>query len=656
MSLLTRLLTRAESLRLQAADLIAQADDLASAAAVLEAPAVVPPAEPEPEPALAPAGSYRVQQRQLFQPISGANIPARLPGQAPLTLEVVGPTQTHVEFGMGWQWANKGGDFIDANGVPQGAAPWATVNIDSVAVGESAEYSVDIASLIAESNRRDIALAFLLTCSAPRKIDSLFGAKPPRLVATYADGRVQTRSPLFVGGAAVSSPTQAAPQLALPCFFEFEPLAENPVTAVVYLQAQTIARNSNPTGRVWLLNPDRTIPGVRPAVLDAGELDEDIASLPSIIGAHRYADTDSENAYIYRDTRPTHLSNVGADESYSPELFGGAPDTTKYPYVGAGRWLNANGNITIARSHEIPHGPIAPGLGALRVAIPPDPQAVEGGYAPQAGWSISRLEMPLPIDRMGLCDHIFVRQYFSWDTPGYPDALDPSEVLAVYRGKDNTVPAWTSHGGKFGIVPTHDTAAGGFSGSSGGGGGWQMRLGWGFPVTGKPGPDSGGLLAAWHLWDFQSRHHPQGKSSAGSIQPMGWGKVGGVLYARRWYCVETELRLNSVDKPGVLPDGTPHIIAGRQQYWSADGELRAWIDGRLVWEDTGLIFRSLPTTPRPAGWNGRSLYPIRDLGVRSLLLNVYVGGTTPSVRPLNQFYAGLAYGSQYIGPMRGVGV
>ena len=48
------------------------------------------------------------------------------------------------------------------------------------------------------------------------------------------------------------------------------------------------------------------------------------------------------------------------------------------------------------------------------------------------------------------------------------------------------------------------------------------------------------------------------------------------------------------------------------------------------------------------------MYPIRNLGVRSLLLNTYIGGTSPSTRPHMHYYAGLAYGTEYIGPMKGL--
>lgn len=38
-----------------------------------------------------------------------------------------------------------------------------------------------------------------------------------------------------------------------------------------------------------------------------------------------------------------------------------------------------------------------------------------------------------------------------------------------------------------------------------------------------------------------------------------------------------------------------------------------------------------------------------------VLLNTYVGGTSPSTRPHMHYYAGLAYGTEYIGPMKGLG-
>jgi hypothetical protein len=64
-----------------------------------------------------------------------------------------------------------------------------------------------------------------------------------------------------------------------------------------------------------------------------------------------------------------------------------------------------------------------------------------------------------------------------------------------------------------------------------------------------------------------------------------------VLHAGRWYCIEHELKLN-----GVAP-------------FAADGELRCWIDGRLAFQETGMVFRTLPLYA-PA-YNPNRLRPAR---------------------------------------------
>ncbi len=621
----------------------------------VEPPAPVPSPAPVPTPPpVVAANKYRAQASQLFQPVAANQIAPRLPGQGPRWLDHYGPDATNIEFQAAWAWANKGGDWIDADGVQQGPKPWAELKI-SAPVWTWAPFEVDITSMLAEAMRRDIAFAFLLRGANVTQVCTRFGALPASVVVTFADGSEQSLEWLFAGSATVASPAQTKTEMALPAFYEFAKPAAAPVRAVLRFSAVVGNQYSKTDAALFLLHPDKSLPAPRSGGVDGGALDAAITSVPTIIGAHRYLDSDPQDAYIFNDPRPIHAKNIGAEENYSPEFFGGAVDESKYPYVGAGKWLNPTPGTTVVKGSDIPHGPLAPGLGALRVEIAKDPQAEEGAYAAYAGFGVSRLEMPLPADKLGRCDHIFIRQYFSWaPIDGQPDSLDLSEVKAIFKGRNNTAPAWTDIGGKFGITPTHDTIAGGFSGSAGAGDGWSLRLGWSFPLTGKSGPQMGGLQAAWHMYDFMAARHPLGLSSAGSNKPHGWGKVGGVLYARKWYCIETELKLNSVDKPGIKPDGTPHVINGVQQFWTADGELRVWIDGMLAWEDTGMVFRTNPARQRPADWKGLHMYPIRELGVRSLLLNTYVGGTAPSTRPHMHYYAGLAYGTEYIGPMKGI--
>ncbi len=72
---------------------------------------------------------------------------------------------------------------------------------------------------------------------------------------------------------------------------------------------------------------------------------------------------------------------------------------------------------------------------------------------------------------------------------------------------------------------------------------------------------------------------------------QGWLEPG------RWHLIEQEIKLNHPER--------------------ADGQLRAWVDGRLVYENTALRVRNNDS-----------------LKVRKVWMNVYYGGRTPSARDL----------------------
>jgi hypothetical protein len=102
------------------------------------------------------------------------------------------------------------------------------------------------------------------------------------------------------------------------------------------------------------------------------------------------------------------------------------------------------------------------------------------------------------------------------------------------------------------------------------------------------------------------------KGDSGSVWGWGLGRTG-LLQKNRWYSVEQQVKLNT---PG-----------------SSDGELRAWIDGHLVFERTGLRFRDVPT-----------------LKIESLWMNVYHGGTAKAPTDLTLFIDNLVIARRYIGP------
>ena len=109
-----------------------------------------------------------------------------------------------------------------------------------------------------------------------------------------------------------------------------------------------------------------------------------------------------------------------------------------------------------------------------------------------------------------------------------------------------------------------------------------------------------------------------------------------MMYAGQWYEVETELKLNTV-------------YTGSNSYLP-DGELRSWVDGRLVWEGTGMVFRTLPAYD--PGYNPSKLRPARELGIKELWLNWFHGGQSENTVDRTMFYANIAWGKSRIGKMQ----
>lgn len=87
----------------------------------------------------------------------------------------------------------------------------------------------------------------------------------------------------------------------------------------------------------------------------------------------------------------------------------------------------------------------------------------------------------------------------------------------------------------------------------------------------------------------------------------------GLIEKNRWYSIEQYVKLNDPDR--------------------ANGVLRAWIDGVLVFERTDLRFRS-----------------ISDLRIEALWMNVYHGGTMSAPQDLSLYIDNVVVATQYIGP------
>jgi hypothetical protein len=612
----------------------------------------------------------RAAQRYLFQSVPAKFIGKRLASGVDYLWDHFGPTHAYVDFHTGWLWQRPGGDWLDAKQVRHGKEPWCVIASDKASGATAvASYSGDVTAAVQFVQTQNRWCAFLLVAeNAPRALAGPFhpSQAAPAIDVAYADGskaRLACRI-VAVNSTSSSGPITTAEQVALPAFVEFErplPLTSSAVVAAeisFVLTEHWSGNNANLLG--YLLDPPVNADPPRLGLAaNAGRLDAQIEALDGVIGAHRYLDGLPLSRFVHDGE-----SNHSAERLYDPAVFdNGASDVSKFPHAGLGQWVNAGPNWSLVTSKYKADGfvPLAPGLGALRVPMPAQVQR-DGAVVGYSGTLAGNAMIFLPEPMFGRLGRIFVRYYFRL---AGPYRATSNKRFHVYQS--GTTAEWTTMAGKWGIGPDHSTSTGGVSGSSGGGHGWQMRNSWYDCDANVGGPDEGGWAAGFHLYDF-SYQNPRGHNH-GRDQPVPferWGQLGGaggLLYANEWYCVETELKLNSVTAP--VSNGAPNAASATSTAaakptandavsplgpsFSPDGELRAWIDGRLVFERTGLVFRTMPIVPQP--YQPNRLRACRELGVRGLWLNWFHGGKTQSSMDRTSFYTGLVWSTDYIGPM-----
>ena len=582
---------------------------------------------------------YRTEQTYLFQSVPAREMASRLPDGQSLYWDYFGPTHRYVDAHTGWAWTRPGGDWIDARGQRHGSSPWFSVAVDAAA-GDTAvaPYQANVTRLVAHAQAAGRWLAMLLT--APTAARTLAGVQasahaPPSILVTYSDGqteRLRCRIAATVDASSVR-PNTAAAQVSLPALLEFERPQRAVASAQLSFTVTSHWSGNQPVIEGFLLDPPINQSSPREGLaLETGPLDTGLTTHAAVIGAHRYTDESALADFVHADK-----VNLAAEREYDPALFDNvADDRRKFPHIGLGKWLNAGSQWALVKSSYRDEGfaPLAPGLGALRLQMPAEPGVKDGAVVGYNGSLAGHAMILMPEPLFGRLDRIFVRYYVRLGLPG---TMEPRQRLQVRHVPGDS--DWTDLAGKFGIGPDHSTSQGGVSGTSGGGAGWQMRLSWYECDAAQGGPDERGWAPGFHLYDFQTNNpagHRYGTERPSQFERWGQlGGVGGMLYAGHWYCVETELKLNS-----LTPSGSGFL---------PDGELRAWLDGRLVFERSGMVFRSLPLAETP--YNPSRMRPCRALGVKALWLNWFHGGKTVNTVDRSLFYTGLVWAQQYIGPM-----
>jgi hypothetical protein len=552
--------------------------------------------------------------------------------------DIFGPTNIYVDYQTGWLWSRLGGDWLDANKSRYGSRPWFAIASDK-ATGSTAvaSYAGNVTTALQFVQSANRWCAFLLVANnAPRRIAGPLNTQyaAPFIDVTYTNGQTARLACRIVAAntASAALPITADEAFSLPAFIEFE----RPTSAVAAAQISYVLTEhwsgANPSVSAYLLDPDVNADSAQPGLAAAaGRLDAGIESQAAVIGAHRYLDGVPFSNFTYGGD-----PNFSAERNYDPAIFNNGPsDLTKFPHAGLGKWVGASPSWSLVRSNYTSEGfqALAPGLGALRIPMPAEVSA-DGSTVGYSGTGAGNAMIFLPESMFGRLGRIFTRYYFRLAGPYNPS---PDKRYQVYNTGTST--DWTTMAGKWGIGPDHSTSTGGVSGSSGGGNGWQMRNSWYDCDANVGGPDEGGWATGFHLYDFNYQNPPgynYGRDESTVKERWGQrGGTGGILYANQWYCVETEVKLNTVSNSG----------AG----YTPDGELRSWIDGRLVFERSGMVFRTLPIVPQT--YNPDRIRACRELGVRGLWLNWFHGGKTLSSMSRTSFYTGLVWSKEYIGPM-----
>ena len=556
-----------------------------------------------------------------------------------------GPTFSHVDLASDWAWRNRNGDWIDAAGTSQGPAPHWNVAANNVSA-ETFTYAIDATRGVKAAYEGKRWNAYIVRgANSGRSFTTPHHASPPFMTVTYEDGKTaRLKCTAAVGFEPSSSyATGGAPIVQVAqdrvAAIEFERPTQAVRSAILTLP---VVQHATGPGSIsgFLVDPPLNTEPVLPGLAVAYPRDSGIRVHAQVIFAHSYADGTKESDWIEQKNL-----NVYNTAFWSPHVFdpNAKKDMDRLPFIHQGRWTKTKGNASLVASNYGGEGfePLAPGLGAIRVNIPGSSVA-DGGAVGYGGGFGCDLAMYLPDDMCGVLDEIYIRYYLRL-------GIHAPEYLAntkMYRTEPGAQAQYAQHGGKFGIGASHWTHYGGNNNIGGGNIGWTNRNGW---TEYPPDVVGGGVRCGVHSWDMigYDRHF-------GSI-----GGLGAAMYPGHWYCLESRLKLNTVDTSTSPFNADPAKNLD-------DAELDIWLDGRKVLEMRNFSYRKLPLDyGGPESFDrkiklGRTpldkkfLVPIRQLGVTAITMNDYNGGVMPAGADRAKFYAGLVVAKKPIGPMAGL--
>lgn len=590
---------------------------------------------------VAPIGAYRNTQEWLFVDVTpspttslgldGNRLIETIPraGISPahgFDWGIYGPAYFYVENKSKWAWTNPGGDWINTAGISQATTlPHFTFSANGVTTG-SAGYTADITAGVQASQAGNRWNAYIVKCvGGARSIASRhhLTVGPPIVNVTYTDGSTAalacTTCTQMVAGTAYTQTGRQDQPISSSVALEFERPTKAASSAVL---AINISQHTAATAVIsgYLSNPPSAPGSIVTGGVAAGYPgDAGLGAAPGVLVAHRYADGTTLANYV----GATGM-NAFSRANWDLDVLGlGAEDLTKLPtaWAGqpvAGKWLQQSNTVSLVSSSFTGDGfiPLSQGNGALRISVPAgagSDGAQNGGF----GSLGSNMVMVFPKDVCGTdaLKRTFVRFYARFADTG--KALGNTKMF----GQPSGSAGYGTMYGKWGVGVAHWTSFGGNNRTGGGGLGWSNRLGYG--VAPLDAPISGMDTYMHSLDNFPDQHN---------MPWNGGGGGGGSLYPNRWYCIEVECNLNTMNLAGGSP---------------SDGEMRVWLDGRLVMTNTGWKYRDGPLSTSA----DNRLPPFRQMGPWGLTLNHYQGGVLVADSDFITFIDGVVCSTSYIGPM-----
>jgi hypothetical protein len=527
------------------------------------------------------------------------------PASPPLLWDgISGVSKDFFNYGAQLPWQNVGGDWSDAAQVPQGTSAYATITFASAGPA-----TTTITPLVQRWYASGNSGAYLQCTANAGYVASRANSNPalrPVVVLTLSDA---TTVQLTCSACAVANLTTSYPltgqtlvvQASSPMLLQFTlpALGARTITkAVLTLNATQIYGTT--TLKVFELRPPKIFEGGQAVlgIADRYDHDDNIASDSQVYFATQFDEPNWQGK----------LFPIGGLDSDSVVVNDADLDTpalaVKY-HVGefSPCYLNH------MWSQKVPGIPTTNAAGTLKI--------YEQITVPQYD-TLNNQDCP---------SEVYFRYYLKLNE-NYQCAVDGKKL----PGLAGRYGYWNSLGtdkGYYQVVngnggsPTKGTK---ITGSAYPGGfyysGWSMRhIAWAGPTDSNPYGDR--VAAGTYAY------HAAMTGFYGDTWRWGTSSIGWIIYEpERWYCIEQYVKMNTLSGPyDALGNGVGN----------ADGILRGWIDGVMVFEKKDIVFRKHPA-----------------IRVDEIWLSHYHGGVIPAEAEHDFEMANLVVASAYIGPMRGV--